>query len=357
MTPSLPMSSNTLWRPPTIPPLAAELAPALRARIDNKTKPPGSLGRLEEIALKLGLMQGTTAPKLVEPVVLVFAGDHGFAAEGVSPYPSEVTRQMVANFLAGGAGVNVLARQAGLRIKVVDAGVAGDLPADPALIPLKVRAGTRNALREDALTAEEVSLCLERGAALVGECARAGTNAILPGEMGIGNSSAAALIYSALLGLPLADCVGVGAGQDPAGLARKREILARIQARHPGVSGPLEALAAFGGCEIAMMTGAMLEAASRRMLVVADGLIATSALLAAARLNPGVLDYTLFAHASGDRPHRLAIQALGGRPLLELDMRLGEATGAAMAWPIIRASVAFLDGMATFESAGVSGRT
>lgn len=346
----------TTWTAPSIPPLAHELTPALQARIANKTKPPGSLGRLEEIALRLGLMQATVAPKLVAPTVLVFAGDHGFAHEGVSPFPPEVTPQMVLNFLAGGAGINVLARLSNLPVKVIDAGVASDLPDHPDLFKVKVRPGTRNAVNEDALTSAEVELCLLRGAEIVRTLSAAGTNAILPGEMGIGNSSAAALIYSALLGRPLAECVGVGAGHDSAGVARKLEILTRVQRNRPTVTQPLAALAAYGGCEIAMMTGAMLEAAARRMLVMVDGIIATSAFLVAARLNPAVLDYALFAHTSGDGPHRLAVQALGGRPLLDLDLRLGEATGAAMAWPVVRAAVAFLDEMATFESAGVSER-
>jgi len=350
------MNTTPVWKIPSIPPLAKELVPALRARIDNKTKPPGSLGRLEDIALQLGLMQATTAPELAAPTVLVFAGDHGFAREGVSPFPPEVTPQMVLNFLAGGAGINVLARLSGLPIKVIDSGVASDLPDHPDLIKLKVRPGTRNALHEPALTAEEVALCLTRGASVVSDLAKAGTNAILPGEMGIGNSSAAALIYSALLDLPLSDCAGVGAGHDTEGVKRKLDILTRVQQRHATAKSPLAVLSAFGGCEIAMMTGAMLEAASRRMLVMVDGIISTSAFLVAARLNPGVLDYAFFAHASGDGPHRHAVKALGGRPLIDLNLRLGEATGAAMAWPIVRAAVAFLDEMATFESAGVSNR-
>ena len=220
------------------------------------------------------------------PTVVVFAGDHGFAAEGVSPYPPEVTPQMVANFLAGGAGINVFARAAGLAVKVVDAGVAADLPPHPDLLELKVRAGTRNALHEPALTDAEVALCLARGAQVTAGLAAQGCNAILPGEMGIGNSSAAALLTSALAPLPLEQCVGIGAGHDQVGLARKLDVLQRVQRRHPDVHDPLAALAAFGGCEIAMMAGADLEAASRRMLVVVDGLIATAAALVAVRLAP-----------------------------------------------------------------------
>lgn len=345
------------WTPSPIPPLAHELTTALRARIDNKTKPPGSLGRLEEIALRLGLMQATLEPSLADPVVLIFAGDHGFAREGVSPFPPEVTPQMVQNFLAGGAGINVLARLSNLPVKVIDAGVASDLPDHPDLLKRKVRAGTRNALHEPALTCDEVLSCLAHGADVVRQFAAQGTRAILPGEMGIGNTSAAALIYSALLEHPLNECIGVGAGHQGAGLARKRDILARVQARHPNVTEPLAALAAFGGCEIAMMTGAMLEAASHRMLVMVDGFIATASALVATRLQPAALDYMVFAHTSGDRPHTIALEALNARPLLELDMRLGEASGAALAWPIVRAAEAFLREMATFESARVSERT
>lgn len=344
------------WQIPVIPPLAVQLESELRARIDQKTKPPGSLGRLEELALRLGLMQATTAPELRAPVVLVFAGDHGLAAEGVSPFPAEVTVQMVHNFLAGGAAINVFARQHGLALRVVDAGVAVELPAHPALLSCKVRAGTRNALHEPALTAAEVEQCLACGAQVVAAFATAGTNALLLGEMGIANTSAAALLVSALTGHPLDACVGRGAGHDDAGLAHKRAVLARVQARHAGVNGPLDALAAFGGCEIAMMTGAMLEAASRRMVIVNDGFIVTAALLVAARLRPAVLDYCVFAHGSAEAGHGRAVAALGGKPLLDLGLRLGEGTGAALAWPLLVSAVNFLREMATFESAGVSER-
>jgi nicotinate-nucleotide--dimethylbenzimidazole phosphoribosyltransferase len=350
------MSTVLPWQPTPIPPLARDLAPALRTRIDRKTKPPGSLGRLEELALQIGQIQGTTSPTLDRANVLIFAGDHGLASEGVSPFPAAVTVQMVHNFLQGGAGINVLARRAGLPVLVIDAGVASDLPPHPNLRQLKVRHGTRNALHEPALTGVEVDLCLKRGAELVAGLAEAGCQAILPGEMGIGNSSAAALLYSALLDLPIEQCVGVGAGHDTAGLARKREILSRVRMRHGSVHGR-DALAAFGGCEIAMMTGAMLEAAARRLVIVVDGFIATAAALVASRIDRTFLDYCVFAHESGDTPHTIALNGLGARPLLRLGMRLGEATGAAMAWPILQASVAFLAEMATFDSAGVSEKT
>ena len=342
------------WQIPEIPPLAVHLEGALRARIDQKTKPPGSLGRLEELALRLGLMQGTATPSLRAPTVLVFAGDHGLAAEGVSPFPAEVTVQMVHNFLNGGAAINVLARQNGLALRVVDAGVAAELPEHPMLLARKVRAGTRNAIHEPALTPEEVNLCLARGDAIAADAAAMGGNVLLFGEMGIGNTSSASLLASALLGLPLEECVGRGAGHDDAGLAHKRAVLARVQARHADARTPLAALAAFGGCEIAMMAGAMLGAAARRMTIVNDGFIVTAALVVAAKLNPAVLDYTVFAHGSAEHGHRRVLVALDAKPLLDLGLRLGEGTGAALAWPLLAAAVNFLVEMATFESVGVS---
>lgn len=344
------------WQPPVIPPLATHLTDLLRARIDQKTKPLGSLGRLEELALRFGLMQATLTPELRAPAVLVFAGDHGLTAEGVSPFPSAVTVQMVHNFLAGGAAINVFARQHDLTLHVVDAGVAAELPEHARLLRRKVRAGTRNALHELALTSTEVEQCLTLGAQLVDELAASGTNVLLFGEMGIGNTSAATLLTSALTGQPLDACVGRGAGHDDAGLARKSAVLAQVLTRHTEARTPLDALAAFGGCEIAMMTGAMLAGAARRMVVVNDGFIVTAALLVASKLRSNVLDYTVFAHGSAEAGHRHALAALGGKPLLELGLRLGEGTGAALAWPLLVSAVGFLREMATFESAGVSGK-
>lgn len=341
---------------PEIPPLAEHLAPALRARIDAKTKPPGSLGRLEELALALGLMQANTEPELRDGTVFVFAGDHGLAAEGVSPFPQAVTVQMVANFLAGGAAINAFARQQGLALQVVDAGVAAELPPHPQLLARKVRLGTRNALREPALTRDEAWQCLERGSRLAIERARTGANALLPGEMGIGNTSASALLCSALLEIPLADCVGRGAGHDGAGVARKLAVLEQVRLRHADVTAhdPLGALAAFGGCEIGMMAGLMVGAASQRSVIVVDGFIATTAAVLADRLRPGVLNYCVFSHVSAESGHTKVLRALGVRPLLDLDLRLGEGTGAVLAWPLLMAATVFLREMATFASAGVS---
>lgn len=344
------------WNVPNIPPVAKSLERDLRAEIDHKTKPLGALGRLEPLALKIGLIQGSLKPEFRAPAVLVFAGDHGLAAEGVSPFPPEVTAQMVLNFLSGGAAISVFARQHGLSLQVIDAGVASPLPKHPNLIPLKVRAGTRNARFERALTTEEVELCLIRGAEVIARQKGAGTNAVLFGEMGIGNTSAAALLHSALLGLPIEDCVGRGAGHDDAGLARKLSILRAVQARHSDAATPLEALSAFGGCEIAMITGAILAAAAERMTIVIDGFIVTSALLVAAKLRPEVVDYCVFAHASAEKGHARALAALKAEPLLQLELRLGEASGAVLAWPLVVSAAAFLREMATFESAGVSDR-
>jgi nicotinate-nucleotide--dimethylbenzimidazole phosphoribosyltransferase len=341
---------------PAIPPLARELEAALQAAIDDKTKPPGSLGRLEEIALRLGLMQGALAPALDAPAALVFAGDHGLADEGVSPFPKAVTVQMVNNFLAGGAAINVFARRHGLELKVVDAGVAGPLAAHPDLIDCKVLPGTRNALFEPAMTPAEVELCFERGEGIVADLHARGCKAVIFGEMGIGNTSVASLLMSALTREPLETCTGRGAGHDDAGLARKLAILKRVQARHGRIADPLAALAAYGGCEVAMMAGAMLAAAARRMLVMNDGFIVTGALLVAARLDPAVLDYTIFGHVSAESAHAKLVSLLGGKPLLSLDLCLGEGTGAALAWPLVAGAANFLREMATFESARISGR-
>lgn len=351
------MNVSTSWPLPSIVVPDAKLDLELQARIDRKTKPLGSLGRLEKLAVRVGRIQGMSFPRLQKPTVLVFAGDHGIAAEGVSPYPQSVTAQMVHNFLAGGAAINVFARQNGLSLEVIDAGVAEDLPPHPRLRSSKVRRGTCNALYEPALTLEEVESCLSTGARVVAELNTAGTNAVLFGEMGIANTSAAALLMSSLLGLPLSSCVGRGAGHDDAGWARKCAVLERVRQRHGRPTDPRAALAAFGGCEIAMMAGAMLEAASRRMIIVNDGFIVTSALLVAAKLCPAVLEYSIFGHTSAESGHARMVQALGGEPLLDLGLRLGEGTGAVLAWPLIEAAVNFLNEMATFDSAGVSERS
>lgn len=335
------------------------LIPQLAAKIDAKTKPLGALGQLERLALQAGLVQQSLSPELRQAQILVFAGDHGAARAGVSAYPQEVTWQMVENFLAGGAAINVFCRANGLGLAVVDAGVAHDFAPHPGLIAAKVAPGTANFVEAPAMRPDELHLALARGAALVRERAAQGCNVLGFGEMGIGNTAAAALLAHALTGAPLADCVGRGTGLDDAGLARKRALLQRAAARAglpPGAADPLAALAEFGGFEIAMMTGAMLAAAEARMLLLIDGFIVSAAALAAARLYPALVEYCVFCHRSAEPGHQAVLDALGAQPLLDLDLRLGEGTGAALAYPLLRAAVAFLNEMASFESAGVAGK-
>ena len=339
---------------PVIPALALNLSASLQSKIDNKTKPLGSLGRLEELAHRLGLMQATLSPSLAKGIVLVFAGDHGLAHEKVSPCPQEITVQMVYNFLRGGAAINALARQHGLDLKVVDAGVAAELTPAPDLIPRKLGLGTRNALHEAAMTPAETEAGIAAGIALAREYSDAGYEAFLPGEMGIGNTSPSALLCSVLLNLPLDLCVGRGAGHDDAGLRHKLDVLTRTQVRHAAARDPLAALAAYGGYEIAMMVGCMIGAASRRRLVIVDGYIATAAAVVAEKLCPGVLGYCVFSHASAETGHAHAVRALGVRPLVDFDLRLGEGSGAVLVWPLIVSATVCLRDMATFESAGVS---
>lgn len=339
-----------------IPPLAADLKSQLQARIDGKTKPLGALGRVERLALQVGRVQGTLSPQLRRPVMLVFAGDHGVAAAGVSPFPQEVTRQMVLNFLAGGAAINVFARHSGMAVRVVDAGVNHDFGAIPGLIAAKIGFGTRNFLEAPAMTREECAAAMTKGAELAAREIAAGSNVLGFGEMGIGNTSSAAIITGKLCSLPLEQCVGRGTGLDDAGLQKKRALLAEAIARHDIADDPLSVLATFGGFEIAMMAGAMLGAAQGGALLLIDGYIATSALLVAACLQPNIKEYCIFAHESGEPGHARQLAWLGVEPLLSLDMRLGEGTGAALAYPLVQAAVNFLNEMASFESAGVSGR-
>jgi nicotinate-nucleotide--dimethylbenzimidazole phosphoribosyltransferase len=339
-----------------IEPLDLALRDPLQHLIDTRTKPPGSLGRLEVLARQLGMIQRTTRPTVERPAMIVFAGDHGVANEGVSPYPQAVTAQMVANFLAGGAAINAFSGVAGLELEIVDAGVATPLPPSSALVSVPIARGTRNFAHEPAMTRDEAIAALEAGAARVRHHAALGTNVIGFGEMGIANTSSAACLMSRLCNVPIDECVGRGTGLDNAGLARKRNVLAAALARHPDAREPLDVLATFGGFEIAMMAGACLEAARSRMVILVDGFIATSALLVADALAPEVRGYCVFAHASNEAGHRRMLDHFGARELLSLELRLGEGTGAALAVPLLRAACAFLNEMASFESAGVANR-
>lgn len=330
------------------------MAAELQHVIDTKTKPPGSLGRLESLGLQIGLIQRTLKPSIERPAIIVFAGDHGIAAEGVSPFPQEVTVQMVANFIAGGAAINALSKAAGMTLEVVDAGVANASPAAAGFVDAAIRRGTRNFAHEPAMTRDQVLQAIERGAARVRFHAALGTNVIGFGEMGIANTSAAACLMSRMCNVEIDACVGRGTGLDDAGLKHKCDVLAAALEKHAASTDPLETLATFGGFEIAMIAGAFLAAAEARMTILVDGFIVTSALLVAHALDPAVLDYCVFAHASDETGHRRMLEHFHAAPLLQLGLRLGEGTGAALALPLLRAAVAFINEMASFESAGVS---
>ncbi|WP_066270188.1 nicotinate-nucleotide--dimethylbenzimidazole phosphoribosyltransferase [Hydrogenophaga palleronii] len=328
-----------------------ELAQALQRALDNKTKPVGSLGRLEALAQRIGLILGTLQPELREPQMLVCAADHGLAARGVSAYPSDVTWQMVENFLAGGAAVSVLARQHGIALNVVDCGVRHDFAARPGLIVRKIAPGTADALEGPAMSATQCAQAIANGREVVHGLPG---NALLLGEMGIGNTSAASMLLARLAQLDVADVTGAGTGLDAAAVQRKIGILREVLARHADATAPLDALAAFGGFEIATLTGAVLQAAEERRVIVVDGFIASAAVLVAAQLQPHLLQRCVFAHHSGERGHALMLAHLKVEPLLDLGLRLGEGSGAALAWPLLHSACALLREMASFESAGVS---
>jgi len=342
--------------PPIITICDKVLEAALRARVDGLAKPPGSLGRMEDIAVRLGSIQNTLKPGVQRALLLIFAGDHGLTEAGVSAYPSSVTAAMVETFLRGRASANAFARAVDADVRVVDAGVASDIPDREGLLKLNIRRGTRNAAEEAAMTEAEVDMALSRGAHLGAASADEGFEILALGEMGIGNSAAAAMIMHSLTGLPLDKCVGRGAGHDDAGLKHKSATLARAMSRvvqssgdFAGISEPMRALQEFGGYEIAMMTGAMLGAASARRAILVDGFIGTAAALVAARLNPAVLEYCFFSHCSAEAGHSLMLDVLGVKPLLDLQMRLGEGTGALLAIPLLRAAAHLLTDVATLE--------
>ena len=349
----------------TLPTLAdirtPALTQALQHKLDFKTKPLGSLGRLEALALQLGEILGTQAPILDQPQMVVFAGDHGLTVRGISAFPSDVSWQMVENFLAGGAAVSVLARQNGISLTVVDCGVNHDflagLPAGAQRAGLLVRKvaggeqGTADSSAQPAMTTAQCAQALQNGQDIVKGLPG---NALLLGEMGIGNTSAASLLLARLAGLDIEVCTGAGTGLDAPAVQRKTAVLREVLTRHPDAKTPLAALAAFGGFEIATMVGAVLQAAHERRVVVVDGFIATSAVLVAHALQPLVLQRCVFAHRSGERGHEFMLQHLGVQALLDLGLRLGEGSGAALAWPLLQSACSILREMASFESAGVS---
>lgn len=340
----------------TIHPLSKNLQNELQEEINFKTKPIGALGTLEAIALQIGLIQNTTKPVLSKPTIMVFAGDHGIATTGkVSPYPQEVTQQMVFNFLQGGAAINVFCKQNNILLNIVDAGVNASFEPHPKLINAKIAKATQDYSTTKAMTSEQCLQALEKGKQLVQKVYSEGCNIIGFGEMGISNTSSAALLMSYFTNTPIENCVGRGTGVDDKGLQTKINTLCEVYKLHTNsISNPIEALTAFGGFEIVMMCGAMLEAASLQMTLLIDGFIVTSALLAAHAIEPNILDYCIFCHTSGEQGHEKMLRFLNAKPLVNLGLRLGEGTGCAIAFPIIQSSVNFLNEMATFKSANIS---
>jgi len=333
------------WQPPPVAPLDRQLAAAMRARIDGKAKPPGSLGRIEDLAVQLGMIRHPGEPRGDNAVLLVFAADHGLTEEGVSQYPSAVTVAMVMTYLAGRASANAFAAASNVSICVVDAGVAAELPAHSNLVAAKIRMGTANAAREPAMTAQQAADALARGCQIAVDQIAAGADIIALGEMGIGNTASSALLAHRLAPAPLPDCIGVGAGQDDVGMARKRAAIERAAARSHATA-PFEVLCEFGGLEIAMMAGAVLGAASQRRPVLVDGFISSAAALLAVRLCPAARDYCVFAHRSAEKGHALVLAALDAEPLLDLGLRLGEGTGALLAVPLLRAAARLMTDVA-----------
>jgi nicotinate-nucleotide--dimethylbenzimidazole phosphoribosyltransferase len=329
-----------------------------RTRLDALTKPLGSLGRLEDLAAQWFAIRQGNVTGTVNKSVYVFAADHGITAEGVSAYPAQVTQQMVLNFLAGGAAINVLARLNQVEVNVVDVGVDADLTGHAGLAQWKVRRGSRNMLREPAMSEEELAAALSVGLSLAEAAYANGNNLIAVGEMGIGNTTAASVMAAALTGMPAALVTGRGTGLDTEAYAHKCRVVEAVVARHFSQStGPREILRCAGGLEIAAMAGMILGAARRHIAVVMDGFISTAAAAIACGLAPAVRAYLFAGHRSQEPGHRVLLAHLDIEPILDLDMRLGEGSGAVLAMPILEAAMRIYQEMATFASAGISGAT
>lgn len=330
-----------------------KLKDAIKSKIDLKTKPLGSLGVLETTAQKICTIQNTLSPEISCPAILVCAADHGIVEEGVSPYPQDVTWQMVMNFIGGGAAINVFARQHNLQLLVADAGVKYDFAPSAPILHQKVRKGTRNFAVEPAMTSEECNMAMQHGADIINDLSAKGCNTVIFGEMGIGNTTSATALFCKYSTTEPRKATGAGTGLDQKGIEHKSNVIARSLAKYGHISDPFEILCTLGGLEIAMIAGAMLQAAHNRMLILVDGFIVTSALMAAHAINPNILEYCIFTHQSDEQGHKLMLDYLGARPILNLSMRLGEGTGAAVAYPLIVSAVKFVNEMSSFEEAGV----
>ena len=336
---------------------AAVTVESLQRRLDTRTKPQGSLGALEALAIQIGLALDTETPVFHAPHVFVFAGDHGIAVDGVSAFPQAVTAQMIQNYLSGGAAINVLVRQYGLALVVVDAGIAADTASHPALSRFGIAHGTRNYRLEPAMTAEECERALGMARNYASVALTQGSNALLLGEMGIGNTASAAMLLHSRTGWPLEDCVGRGTGLDDTGLQRKLALLKEAALRCPHPATAMEALREFGGFEIVALVGALLATVDHPCIAVIDGFTVSVAAMLAIEIDPRVRSRCVFSHCSAEAAHRALLKRLDARPILDLEMRLGEGSGAALAWPVIDATARLMTSMASFESAGVSDRS
>ncbi len=333
------------------------LKQALQHKIDLKTKPIGALGMLEDLALQIGCIQNTETPKISKPTIVVFAGDHGISKKGeVNPFPQKVTAQMVYNFVNGGAAINVFSITNGIDLKIVDAGVNHSFDKDLNIINAKIAFGTKNYQDEPAMTQEQYQKALKKSGDIISKIHNEGCNTIGFGEMGISNTSSASLLMSYFTNTSIKDCVGSGTGLKDEGINKKAEILSEVFNKY-NPKNAHEAIAIFGGFEIAMLCGAILKATELEMTIVIDGFIVTAALLAANAINSEVLNHCVFAHNSNEQGHKTMLNYINAKPLLSLGLRLGEGTGAALAIPLLKAAVNFLNDMASFESAGVSGES
>lgn len=330
------------------------ILPQLIEKVDDLTKPKGSLGRLEELAIKIGLVQQSLDPKLSNPTNILFAADHGILDEGVSVSPKEVTWQQLSHFSHGGAGINFLCQQHGFNLVLVDAGVDYDIPANSGVIDKKVRRGTRNFLYQAAITPEEWELCMVRGAEVVEMVHGNGCNVVSFGEMGSGNTSPSSMWMHILTGIPLPQCIGAGAGLNNAGVNHKLDILTRAWDNYGGGDSVEQRLQWFGGYELAMAVGGMLKAAELKMLVIVDGFIMTACMAAAAHFYPAVMEYAVFGHCGDESGHKLLLDSLGVKAILHLDLRLGEGSGAVCAYPILVSAVNMINEMDRFSAVGVT---
>lgn len=331
-----------------------KIIPVLKDKIDNLTKPKGSLGTLEELALQIGWIQQSLSPTLTQPHNILFAADHGIVEEGVSKSPKEITWQQMLHFVEGGAGVNFLSNQHGFTLDLVDAGVDYDFPVEKGIIDKKVARGTRNYLHEAAMSEEEMDLCLQRGAEVVDMVHAQGCNVVSFGEMGIANTSSSSLWMHLFTGISLEKCVGAGSGLDNAGVTHKFNILQQAVNNYKGDGSAHDIIRYFGGLEMVMAIGGMLRAAELGMVIIIDGFIMTNCLLAASKLYPNVLPYAIYGHLGDEVGHRLVLEHMGAKPLLQLNLRLGEGTGAICAYPILVSAVNMINEMDSFHKASVT---